>query len=261
MEIRLDGKAALVTGGSRGLGRAMAKRFAQSGADVAILARRADVLEETRAEIAAAAPGRKVLAIVCDVSKPDEVKRGFAEAEAGLGKIDILVNNAGRPTGNPFEEVTDEAWQADFDLKVFAHIRFARLALPGMKERRWGRILNIINTGAKAPNARTSPTTISRAASMALTKVLSKECAPHNVLVNALCTGLFNTDIILNRYNADSQNMTLEDYAAERGKHLPMGRLGDPEEYANVACFLVSDAASYVSGDAINIDGGNAAVV
>lgn len=255
MEARLDGRTALITGGSRGLGRAMALEFARSGADVAIIARRADVVAATVAEIKKETKG-KVFGYAGDIAKADDIKRVFAAAEKDLGRVDIVVNNAGTAIARAFETVSDEDWQADLDLKLFGAIRMTRLALPGMKERRWGRIVNIVNTGGKAPRGNSAPTTVSRAAGIALTKVLSHECAPFNILVNALCTGMIITDQTERITQSRAPGLPLDQALIEVGKTIPLGRLGTAEEYANVATFLCSDANGYVTGTAINIDGG-----
>ena len=261
MEVSLAGRTALITGGSRGLGLAMASRFARSGADVAIVARRPEVLEEARAEIAAAAPGRTVLAIPADMSRAEDTQRAFNEAVAGLGRVDILVNNAGTSATAPFEAISDQTWQDDFELKLFAAVRLCRLALPGMKERKWGRVINVLNSGAKAPPAGGAPTAVTRAAGMALTKVLAGEFAPHNVLVNALCTGILVTEQWETRHQNLASGDSFEAFVAEHGKTVPLGRMGDTGEFANMACFLASDAASYITGCAINVDGGKTPVV
>ena len=258
MDIRLDGRTAVVTGGSKGLGLAMATRFAASGADVAILARRPEALEEARRSVSETARG-EVATIVCDVSRADDVRRGYDAVMDRFGKIDVLVNNAGTSRTLPFEEVTDEIWREDLDLKLFAAIRFVRLVWPQMKERRWGRVINVLNIGAKAPRAASAPTSISRAAGMALTKVLAGEGAPYNVLVNALLIGLIEADQHVRR--AARTNVPLDEYYAKQAKEIPLGRFGKAEEFANLACFLASDAASYVTGTAINVDGGRSPVV
>jgi 3-oxoacyl-[acyl-carrier protein] reductase len=261
MQISLEGRTALVTGGSKGLGLAMARTFAQSGADVAIVARRPDVLAEAKAHIAQAAPGRKVITVAGDVSRAEEVSKVWDKALGGLGKVDILVNNAGASSTGAFESITDAQWQSDFELKLFAAVRLARLALPGMKERRWGRVINVLNTGAKVPLPGGAPTAVTRAAGMALTKVLAGEFAPHNVLVNALCTGILVTEQWEKRHRNRAADKPFEQFVAEQGKQVPLGRMGDPQEFANLACFLASDAASYITGCAINVDGGRCPVV
>ena len=194
MEIRLDGRTAVVTGGSKGLGLAIAEEYAKSGADVTILARDQGTLNEAKARIQAGAPGRKIAAISCDVSKAADIRRTYDQILSEFGKIDIFVNNAGQSTRGPSETITDEMWQADLDLKLFAQIRFCRLLFPQMKQRKWGRIISVLNIGAKAPGADSAPTSVSRAAQMAFTKVLSQEGAPHNVLVNSLHVGVIVSD-------------------------------------------------------------------
>jgi 3-oxoacyl-[acyl-carrier protein] reductase len=260
MEIRLDGKTAIVTGGSKGLGLAMAERFAASGADVAILARSPETLGEARQKIQADAKG-KVAAVSCDVSKATEIRKAYDQVMSEFGKIDIFVNNAGQSTRGPSETITDEMWQSDLDLKLFAQIRFCRLIFPQMKERRWGRIISVLNIGAKAPGADSAPTSVSRAAQMAFTKALSQEGAPHNVLANSLHVGVIVSDQIVRRHQREGANVSLDDFIAQAGRGVPLGRMGRAEEFANVACFLASDAASYVTGCAINVDGGRSPVV
>jgi 3-oxoacyl-[acyl-carrier protein] reductase len=258
MDIRLDGRTALITGGSKGLGLAMATRFAQSGAEVAILARGAEALAEAERGIRDKAQIR-VKGFPCDVGKAEEIARAWNGVIAEFGKIDILVNNAGTSRTGPFEEITDAMWQEDFDLKLFGAIRLARLALPNMRKRRWGRIINVLNVGAKAPRPGSAPTAVTRAAGLALTKILSGEGAADNVLVNAMLVGLIRSDQHVQRFKREGRDV--EEGYRERGSPLPMGRYGEAEEFANLACFLVSDAGSYITGTAINVDGGMSPVV
>lgn len=254
MECRMDGRTAIVTGGSMGLGRAIAREFARSGANVAMIARRADVLEEVKAEISRDAVG-KVEGFVCDMSDAAAIGPMRDAVVKALGPVDVIVNNAGSSQRGAFLDVTDEMWQSDLELKLFGAIRLTRLVFPGMIERRWGRIINVLNVGAKAPPAGGAPTAVSRAAGMALTKVLAGEGAPHNVLVNALLVGRIVSDQIARRHANAATNVTLEDYIAEAGEAIPMGRMGTAEEFANIATFLASDAGSYITGTAINVDG------
>jgi len=257
MDISLAGRTAVVTGGSKGIGLAIATRFAASGADVAIIARGRETLDA--AVKAIAAPGRRVVGIKGDVAVAEDVNRAYDEAMAALGKIDIVVNNAGTSATSPFEKLTDEFLQLDLDQKLFAAVRLSRLVWPQMKERRWGRIINVLNIGAKAPRGGSAPTSITRAAGMALTKVLSHEGAPHNVLVNALLVGFIEADQHVQA--AKKAGIEIKDYLAARAKEIPLGRIGRAEEFANLACFLVSDAGSYITGTAINVDGGRSPVV
>ena len=258
MEISLAGRTAVVTGASKGIGFAIATRFAASGADVAIIARGREALDQAVKMIGTAARGR-VVGIQGDVASAADVRRAYDEAIAALGKIDIIVNNAGTSATSTFEKLTDEFLQHDFDQKLFAAIRLTRLVWPQMKERRWGRIINVLNIGAKAPRGGSAPTSITRAAGMALTKVLSHEGAPHNVLVNALLVGFIEADQHVQA--AKKAGIPLEDYVAARAKDIPLGRIGRAEEFANIACFLASDAGSYITGTAINVDGGCSPVV
>jgi 3-oxoacyl-[acyl-carrier protein] reductase len=254
MNVQLTERTALVTGGSRGLGFAMAEAFARAGANVAVVARREEPLKEALEQLSAT--GAKAAAFSCDVADAPAVNALWDQVISEFGRVDILVNNAGRSQAGPFEEITDEVWQADLDLKLFAAIRLARLAFPGMKQRRWGRIINILNLAARAPGPRSAPTSVSRAAGLALTKVLAGEGAPHNVLVNALMIGRIKTDQIRRAFENASSELTFDEFVAAQGERLPMGRMGEPEECANLALFLASDNASYVTGCAINMDGG-----
>ena len=260
MEILLTGRAAVITGASKGLGFAMAQEFARSGANVAMLARRADVLEAARAEVANGARG-KVIGIQADVSRAEDCARAFAAAEAAFGQVDILVNNAGTSRAVPFETITDAMWQEDLDLKLFAAIRLCRLALPGMKSRRWGRVINVLNIGAKAPRANGAPTAVSRAAGMALTKILANEGAAHNVLVNAMLVGQIVSDQWVRRHASAGSNEPFETFAAKLGEKIPLGRLGKAEEFAAMACLLCSERGGFTTGAAINMDGGASPVV
>jgi NAD(P)-dependent dehydrogenase (short-subunit alcohol dehydrogenase family) len=258
MDIKLTGRKALITGGSKGIGLAIARTFAEAGADVAIMARGHAALDEAVTAIGTR-PGQQVVALSCDVRRADDIAAGFAQVTAALGHIDILVNNAGTSQAHPFETVTDADWQDDIDLKLFAAIRLIRLAWPGMRERKWGRIINVLNVGAKAPRPASVPTSVTRAAGMALTKALAGEGAPHGILVNGLLVGFIESDQWVQR--AAKLGVPLADFLANMGKQVPMGRVGTAQEFANVACFLASDAASYVTGTAINVDGDRCPVV
>jgi 3-oxoacyl-[acyl-carrier protein] reductase len=260
IEMRMDGRGALITGGSKGIGFAAATNFMRAGASVAIVARRPDVLEEARQALAREGKG-KVVAIAADVSKAEDCARAFASAEQELGRVDVLLNNAGTHANRPFEAATDAIWQQDFDLKLFSAIRLARAALPGMKARKWGRIINVLNSGAKWQRHGSAPTSVTRAAGMALTKVLSNEGAAHNVLVNAVLVGLIQTDQWVRGHAKENKGRTLDEYLAEMAVRVPLGRIGTAEEFANMVLFLASDAGSYVTGTAINVDGGMCPVV
>ena len=263
MDLGLRGKVALITGGSEGIGKASASAMAAEGAKVVICARRADVLATAADEIRRATDG-EVTPIAADVTQPDQLEALFKEIVATHGRIDILVNNAGTSAAAYFGDISDEAWQSDLDLKLFAAIRCSRMAIPHMQSQGGGRIINVTNLGGKAPGPRSVPTSVSRAAGIALTKALSKDYAADNILVNTVCIGSIKSGQNERRWQreaADSPELTLEQWYAERGRDVPLGRVGETEEAGDVIAFLASERAGYITGVAVNIDGGVSAVV
>jgi 3-oxoacyl-[acyl-carrier protein] reductase len=258
MEISLSGRAAIVTGGSKGIGFAVARQFAASGADVAIVARDAGALKESASTIAKSTNAR-VIGVQADVSKADDIQRAYGEVMKAFDKVDIIVNNAGTSQAMPFEKLTDQILYDDLELKLFGAVRLIRLVAPQMKERRWGRVINVLNIVAKAARPNSMPTSLSRAAGMAMTKALSHEFAPHNVLVNAMLVGIIRADQHVQR--AKRNNVPLDDYYKTHDRETPLGRVGEAEEFANLACFLASDQGGYITGTAINVDGGRSPVV
>jgi len=259
MNITMKDRVAVVAGGSKGIGIAVARRFAESGARVAILARGAADLKAARERLAK--DGLEVRDYACDVSKAADISKTYEKITADLGKIDVLFNNAGTSRAMAFETVTDEMWQEDLDLKLFAAIRFSRLVWPDMKARKWGRIINVLNIGAKAPAAASTPTSVSRAAGMALTKAMANEGGPHNILVNAMLVGLIVSDQWVRRHAAKAPDTDFDGFTRDLAKGVPLGRMGTAEEFANLACFLASEQGSYITGTAINVDGGRSPVV
>ena len=257
MDLELKDKVAIVTGGSQGIGKAAALRLAAEGASVVIAARGRELLDKVALEIRAA--GGSVAAVQADVSRAEDCAKLVAEAVKAFGRLDILVNNAGTSATGEFESVTDDIWQADFELKLFAAIRLARLAIPHMKQQGGGRIVNITNIGAKQPRAKSMPTTVTRAAGLAFTKALSKEFAPHQILVNTVCIGLVRAG--QHERKAAKAGIAVEQLYANMAKDIPLGRVGRAEEVANAIAFLASEAASYITGTSINLDGGTSAVL
>ncbi len=255
LELALAGKVAIVTGSSEGLGRACSERLAREGARVAICARRKEPLERAAEEIRRATAG-EVLARVADVTRPNEVEAFVAATVAQFGGVDILVNNAGKSAAAPFEQVNDQAWQADLDLKLLAAIRFCRLVIPHMRRRGGGRIINVTTGHGKAPAARSLPTSVTRAAGINLTKSLANEYAADQILVNTVCLGLVKSAQWERRAPGD-----VEAYYRELGKRVPLGRVGEAHEFADLVAFLVSERAAYITGTAINFDGGMSSVV
>jgi NAD(P)-dependent dehydrogenase (short-subunit alcohol dehydrogenase family) len=261
MDLGLKGKVAVVTGGSDGLGRATAERLCEEGAAVALCARGADRLRAVAEGIRRR--GGEALDVPADVTRPADLERFVGAVLERFGRIDILVNNAGTSAARPFEGVDDLAWQADLELKLFAAIRCTRLCLPAMRQAGGGRIVNILNTAAKAPPARSVPTSVSRAGGLALTKALSKELAPDNILVNAVCIGLVKSGQWERRWEREGHPGTLDEFYARVARELgvPLGRIAEASELAALVAFLVSSLAAYVTGVAINFDGGLADVV
>lgn len=260
MLIDLKGRTAIVTGGSRGIGRAIASRLSRSGADVAVLARRTEVVEQTVTELRAETAGR-IAGYSCDVGDPGSVEAAMRRLLDEFGPADIVCNNAGSAVRRPIGTLDRATMLADFDLKVFGALQLVQFVLPNMRKNRWGRILNIVSVFGKAPRAGSAPTNVSRAAGIALTKIMAGELAPDNVLVNAICVGAIRSDQWLGFHAREAPEKSFEDYVASRGSDIPLGRIGEAEEVANLACFLASDAASYITGTAINVDGGRSPVV
>jgi 3-oxoacyl-[acyl-carrier protein] reductase len=256
MELGLVGKVALVTGGSEGIGKATARRLLREGAKVAICARRAEVLAQSAHELADA--GGELFTQVADVTSRAQVEAFVAAVVARFGGLDIVVNNAGTSSAHPFDQLDDALWQSDLDLKLYGAVRTIRAALPHFGSA-GGRIINITTPAGKHPAARSLPTSVSRAAGIALTKALSKELAERKILVNTVCVGLIRSAQQDNM--AKKRGLSGETYYQELGQGVPLGRVGEADEVANVIAFLASEAASYVTGASINVDGGASAVV
>ncbi len=257
MELGLAGKAAIVTGGSDGLGRAIAERLSAEGVGVTICARREAHLREEAGAIEAAT-GHPVLPVALDIGAPDAAARLIGAAVERFGRLDILVNNAGTSAGGKFESLSDEVWLRDFETKLFGAVRCAREVIPHMRRQRGGRIVNILNTGAKVARAGGLPTAAARAAGLAVTKALSQEYAPENIMVNGVCIGVVRSMQWERLRQRESPELDEEDFyrrfAAQRA--VPLGRVAHASELADLVAFLVSERASYITGVAINFDGG-----
>ena len=265
MELGLSDKVAIVTGGSEGIGKAAAKRMAEEGASVIIVARRPDVLESAAQEIRTATEG-VVLPLSADVSAPDTAGRVVQTALDNFGRLDILVNNAGVSMAKPFEDVSDDDWDSDFELKVWGAARLIRACIPEMRKVGGGRIINVTNLGGRTPGAASMPTSISRAAGIAITKGLSKDLGRDNILVNTVCIGVIKSGQHERRYARQKESnpdLTLDQVYEDtaQGRGVPLGRVGEDYEAGDVIAFLASERASYLTGVAINIDGGASAVV
>lgn len=255
LELGLKDKVALVTGGSKGIGFGTALQLAKEGVEVAICGRNLESLETAANEIYENT-GIQPLKVVGDVSIEDQCKKIVQETVDHYGRIDILVNNAGTHAGHSFEEVDASLWKYDLDSKLFGAIHCSRFAVPHMRKNAGGAILNITAVIAKTPPASSLPTTVSRSAGMALTKAMSKDLGKHNIRVNTVCIGLIKSDQVEKHWKKTAPHLSYEEFIKDPRHNVPLGRIGNTEEAANVITFLVSDAASYVTGTSVNVDGG-----
>ena len=262
MDLGLKDKVAVITGGSEGIGRAAAASFAREGARVVICARRMELLQQTADDLAEETGG-EILAIAADVTRPADIEDVIAAAVSRFGQLNILVNNAGRSDARAFEQIADHDWQADLDLKVFAAIRAMRAAIPHMRAAGGGSIVNLLNLAAKQPGPRSMPTSVSRAAGMAIMKALSKELAPDNIRVNGINIGLIKSGQHERRFKAQGGTGAMDAFYVEMAKNaaIPLGRVGEAAEVGDLIAFLCSDRGAYISGVSINVDGGQSAVV
>jgi 3-oxoacyl-[acyl-carrier protein] reductase len=258
MDLGIEGKAAIVTGASRGIGRATARKLLEAGARVAICARTKDALEQTRGELQADTGG-EVVAVVADSSIEADIERLVAEAAARFGSVDILVNNAGTMYSGRFERLTDRGLQTQLETKLFGFLRAIRLVIPGMKTKGWGRIVNVIGGAGKEPDPYMLGSGIVNSSLLNLTKALSTELGPDNILVNAVCPGWVDTGLW--RRNAGGLATELGVGSEDEARRLAarknaLGRFGQPEELADAIAFLCSTRASFITGISLNVDGG-----
>lgn len=253
MDLGLRGKVALVAASSKGLGRAVAEELAAEGANLVMCARGREALEET-AESIRKASGATVVAVAADVSDPGDSARVAASAHEKFGRVDILVTNSGGPPSGPFESFAPDAWDAATRLLLTSAIGLTRAVLPGMKQRRWGRILNVASIAAKQPIEGLMLSNSLRAAVIGFARTLASEVAPFGITVNTMLPGYTWTDRI--RELARAGGGSGESAVSRWEKEIPMGRLGEPREFAALAAFLASERASYITGSSIAVDGG-----
>jgi len=241
----LTGRVALVTGASRGFGLATAKRLAERGASVAV-----HVRDAGRAEAAARQVGDRGFAVHGDLGIPADLQALVGRALDRCGRIDILVNNAAVALSTRFEQITEEEWRRTFEVNVTAVFLLIRAVLPAMREQGYGRIVNISSTAGKTVSTLGGAHyTASKAALQGLTRAAAKELGPYGITVNAICPGLFDTE--LTRENATPEQL------AAIARTFPVRRLGEAVEVADLICFLASEAAGYITGASLDINGGD----
>jgi 3-oxoacyl-[acyl-carrier protein] reductase len=257
VDLGLRGKVAFVAAASKGLGRAIAEELAREGAEIAITARGEDALGSAAIHIGRET-GREVLAIPGDVSHPDSVVRMIDATISRFGKLDILVTNAGGPPIGKFERLTSDEWRQATDLTLMSVVNMVRAALPGMKERGYGRIINVTSIAVKQPVDGLMLSNSLRAAVTGFARTLANEVAPHGITVNNILPGYTRTARVEQLADAAAarEGRPREAALARWESEIPMGRLGEPREFAALAAFLASERASYITGQSIAVDGG-----
>jgi 3-oxoacyl-[acyl-carrier protein] reductase len=245
----------MIAAASKGLGKACAVALAKEGCRISICARNAEELEKTREEIAAHG---EALAVTADVSSADDLERWFEQTIERFGQVDILVTNTGGPPVKRFLELSDEQWQAGVESTLMNVVRLSRLVIPGMQQRRWGRIIHLTSLVAKQPIDELTISSTLRAGLSGLTKTMANQVGPDGITVNALLTGHIMTD--RQSHIADlrvkERGISHEEYFASQAAEIPLRRTGEPREIGEVVAFLASECASYVTGVSLQVDGG-----
>ena len=259
MDLGLKGKVALITGASQGIGKAIALTLAEEGCNLAICARRKEALDSSAKEIRG--KGVEVLAIQSDVTKPEDNKNFVSQAAKKFGRIDILVNNAGHGNASDPMELPEEVFRHHMDLMLFGPIQLCREVVPYMRKQGWGRIINISSIFGKQPGNQLDYDSIKASLQM-VTKDLSNHLAKNNILVNAVCPGPIRTPLwegpgaLAERLGQQLGMSPPEVMKWFAQQNIPLGHHGDPEDIANIVAFLASDKAKFITGQAINVDGG-----
>jgi 3-oxoacyl-[acyl-carrier protein] reductase len=258
MELGLKNRVAVVLAASKGLGRAAAESLAREGCSLAICSRDRENLESASQAIARQYQC-EVLGLCCDVADPQDLARFFAAVEAKFNRVDILVNNAGGPRAGDFDVISDEDWLHAYQETLMSVVRACRYVVPGMKERRWGRILTVTSVSVKQPLPGMILSNTFRPAVAGFSKSLSSELAPFGILLHCLLPGSFLTDrnTELGRVIAQQRGIELQELVSEWEKRTPLGRMGSPSEFGDLVAFLASERCSYATGTCFVIDGGN----
>jgi 3-oxoacyl-[acyl-carrier protein] reductase len=256
MNIRLDGRTAVVGGSSTGLGLAIAEGFAEAGANVVLCARNEEPLQTAEAGIKEM--GAEVLAIPTDLTRVDEIDNLATRTLERFGIVDILVNNAGGPPSGTFDDLPEADWRRAVDLTLMSAVELTRRLLPGMRAQRWGRIINVTSTSVKQPINGLMLSNSLRLAVVGWAKTLANEVGPDQVLINNVCPGHTTTDRLdeLAKAVATREGLSIPEVYASWEKLSPLRRIGKPQELANLVVFLASDRASYINGTTIAVDGG-----
>lgn len=255
MDLGLIGKVAMVAAGSKGIGKACALALAQEGCKLSICSRNADSLENARAEIAQVG---EVLSVVADVSSANDLENWFRQTSDKLGQVDILVTNTGGPPVSRFMQLRDEQWLAGVESTLMNAVRLSRLVVPGMQQRRWGRIIHLTSLAAKQPVDELTISSTLRAGLSGLTKTQANQLGPDNITVNAVLMGQIMTDrqYAIADVRVKEQGIRYEDHFKQLASEIPLRRLGEPREVGEVVAFLASERASYLTGVSLPIDGG-----
>lgn len=257
MDLGLKNKIAVVGASSKGLGRAIALGLAQEGAKVTICARSKDVLEETAEDIRKQT-GSEVLSIPTDVSQPGQVESLIDKTVSHFGGIDILVNNAGGPRAGRFDDLSAEDYETAVHLNLMSTINLCRAAVPSMRARGGGRVINLTSVSVKQPVDGLMLSNMARTGVIGFAKTLAAELASDKILVNNVCPGIIFTDRIkqLATVRAEEAGITFDEAIERMTADIPLGRIGNTEEFANMVVFLASEKASYITGTTIQVDGG-----
>jgi len=256
MNLGLQGKVGVAAASSAGIGRAVAEALAAEGMDLVLCARRVEALEKVRRELEKY--GVRIVTVPADLSKPEEVKAVVSAAHGAYGRVDVLVTNTGGPPAGPFEAHTPEAWETAVRQNLFSVINLVREVLPGMRERRWGRIINITSIAVKQPSDNLILSNAVRAAVTGFARTLATETAMDGITVNNVMPGFTRTERLteLAKKRGEIRGVDPEEIWATWHKEIPMGRVGEPRELAALVAFLASEQASYITAQSIAVDGG-----